>query len=345
MCEFLSSSYSSLFLLCLSLVPIRIASHHGTFSQQVSIFESSLADLQRAQSSVEARVLESATQHAAATQALTALETRLITDLRAEMRAGAREAESITSSLLAEVRADARRAEVAATELHEQHAQALAQLTATVEALRETNDRRIDHTHTIDTLRSQVDALQEQSSSQGASLAALASASQSVSSLPQQLAALTISAEESSRSLAELAQHQSTEAASTTAAIKSHADSLQRLATRADETDARLAAANNRYAAKIADASEQFASQISDHRATVDAHAQSHSSRLSHLEDALRALPPPDTTTAPRVNHLYVQLDRLEQTVDAMAKSVQRNKHAAPATKNQSPVSTEAEEK
>ena len=62
-----------------------------------------------------------------------------------------------------------------------------------------------------------------------------------------------------------------------------------------------------------------------------------------HLDDSLRALPAPDPALPARVNTLFVQLDRLEGTVDSLAKQVA--KKSSGSSKPQTPANNEQDEK
>jgi hypothetical protein len=320
-------------------VSCRASSRHTTLSQQLSSFESSLSELQRAQSSLDSRSLESSARLASNTeQLLAAMESRLKTEAHEsearntsmyerhattidkmsgtiQMLQGdvdRRADDGLLAQLRNEVDALARECEARNTSMHERHATTIDKMAGTIQLLQGAVDRRADG-GLLAQLRGEVDELARNIDEQARSVSSLSSLS-SLSTLPKQVASLSSAAESTAQSLEQMQQQHVLETATSSAILNG-------LAERIDHGSKALAA----------------------HVAAWETQSATNTTRFRHIEEAIRSTPSPDATLVPKVNNLYVQVDRLEQTVEVMAKS--GNKKTQQISKPQTPVNTEAEEK
>lgn len=274
-------------------------------------------------------------RHTALAHQVSALESSLESRLLAAeeaARAAEERVEERTASVAAGVerqvgqaetrlREQARRAEHAHTELAEAQAHTLRHLAATVEALQAAmeSDRR-----------------------------AGGEAAQSLSALQQQLGDLRAQAAAFAPAVAAVEGH--TRALKELSALVALPAKLDQISSAGEAQKQALALLEQAHSAAATGAATRFAELEQQLRAvgaaqsSLEASVQRGERALrQHVDESLRALPVPDPALPPRVNNLFVQLDRVEGALDSLAKQVA--KKSALGSKPQTPANSEQDDK
>ena len=239
-----------------------------------------------------------------------------IEQLKADHAASLADSRAAVSALEARLLSDSKTRDRDQTSLHETHASSLRALTSMVQSLQSS----LDHpppSSLVATLQAQVLDHRNQ-------LSALSTLT--TSSTPRLIEKLTASCDANAAAWAKL--------------TTSQADSTAALAKRIESV---LASQESLSASVRALQAQLDASASSGLQSRLQSQCDSTLARLHKLEDTVRTLPTPDPQTTPRINHLYIAMDRLESQMETViggkgGASTKRGSAAPPTPSSASPA-------